>query len=73
MKRVKRKYISDDEAGPESDYVDVACPDCEAPITLRFHRGRRSRDVVCPVCRKKVTIFLESPSENLIQILKPPS
>ena len=54
----KRKYISEDD--PEDDgYAEAECPECGAPLTVRFQKGRHSRRVHCPVCLKKVTVSRE--------------
>jgi predicted RNA-binding Zn-ribbon protein involved in translation (DUF1610 family) len=53
----KRKHHEDEEPG--DDYKEAACPECEATITARFARGRRTRRLRCPVCDQVVTLALE--------------
>jgi ribosomal protein S27E len=53
----KRRFAKDSDLRDE--YVNVECPDCGAPTTLRFGRGRRSRRMRCPVCLNMVTISIE--------------
>jgi predicted RNA-binding Zn-ribbon protein involved in translation (DUF1610 family) len=65
----KRKRINEDELDAD-DYADAECPECGAIITARFHSGRRSRRLRCPVCESTVTVSLDAgePEPPLIQI-----
>jgi predicted RNA-binding Zn-ribbon protein involved in translation (DUF1610 family) len=55
----KRKRKSEDELDMNG-YADAECPECGAIINARFHGGRRSRRLRCPVCEAAVTISLEA-------------
>lgn len=63
----KRRY--EDPQGDEG-YREVECPECGAPLTLRFHGGRRSRRLRCPVCANQVIVSLEQeePVYELIRL-----
>lgn len=65
----KRKYISEDDLEGDG-YTEAECPECGAPLTIRFQKGRHSRRLNCPVCLKKVTVSRESeaPEPPLIQL-----
>ncbi|HVF88720.1 MAG TPA: hypothetical protein VNH22_01560 [Blastocatellia bacterium] len=68
----KRRYISEDD--PEDDgYTEAECPECGAPLTVRFQKGRRSRRLNCPVCLKKVTLSRDGEASEppLIQLRGP--
>jgi len=66
---VKRKYTSEDESDAQG-YAEAPCPECEATITARFARGRRTRRLRCPVCAQVVTITLvrEEAAPPLVQL-----
>ena len=51
----KRKYAREDDGGDDG-YVDVECPECEAPVRTKFQRGRHARRLRCPVCQNIVTL-----------------
>lgn len=68
----RRRYENEEESGEDS-YVDVECPQCEAPIRTKFQRGRHARRLHCPVCKNPVTLSRPPKDENaeiadLIQI-----
>jgi ssDNA-binding Zn-finger/Zn-ribbon topoisomerase 1 len=65
----KKKYREEEEIGDEG-YTDVECPECDAPITVRFQKGRSSRRLRCPVCAKQILVNLhrEPLPPNLIQL-----
>ena len=68
----KRKYAREEDGGDDG-YVDVECPQCEAPIRAKFQRGRHARRLHCPVCKNPVTLSRPPNDENteiadLIQI-----
>ena len=56
------KHGFEKEVDLREEYVSAECPDCGAPATLRFGRGRRSRRMRCPVCMSLVTISIEDVS-----------
>lgn len=62
----KRKYIAEDDNG--EGYDDVACPECEAIITVRFQRGRSWRRLRCPICESNVTVSIRNEEIPLIQL-----
>lgn len=64
----KQKYQNEDEI--DDGYIDAECPECEAPIHLRFQKGRNSRRLRCRVCEKLVTIILNKAPfpQNLVQL-----
>jgi uncharacterized Zn finger protein (UPF0148 family) len=65
----KRKYISEDDL-EDDGYTEAECPECGAPLTIRFQKGRHSRRLNCPVCSKRVAVSREreAPEPPLIQL-----
>ena len=51
----KRNYAREDDGGDDG-YVEVECPQCEAPMRTKFQRGRHTRRLRCPVCQDIVTL-----------------
>jgi phage FluMu protein Com len=70
MAKRKRKSEGELDTG---GYADAECPECGAIINARFSKGRRSRRLLCPVCKAVVTISLEAeePAGQLIQLRRP--
>ena len=60
----KRRYIAEDDPEDQS-YKDARCPNCEAPLRLRFGKGRRTRRIRCPVCKEKGTVSAEGEKVSL--------
>ena len=64
----KRKYQDEDET--DDGYADVECPECEATINVHFQKGRNSRRLRCPICKKQIIVNLtkEPLPQNLVQL-----
>lgn len=64
----KRKYQDEDESA--DGYADVECPECAAIINVHFQKGRDSRRLHCPICKKQISVHLnkEPFPQNLIQL-----
>ena len=65
----KRTYQREEAVG-DDEYVEAECPQCEAPIPIRFQRGRHTRRLRCPVCQNLVTLARPERQDepDLIQI-----